>query len=137
MRRTTNYLTDVTVIKGEDETSTLIKLSYEDMPRTFENCYDAFWWAVAGTYHVYAAIDNIYSEQTSSKYQKELRKTWRAFLKWYQRVHRDRNTSAGVFRSDMVIASVIWRKHSITITIGEAANMKFNVELYKKGEENN
>ena len=136
MKRTKNYLTDVTVIKGDEQT-TKIELSYEDMPRTFKNHYDAFWWAVAFACHVYDAVDNIYSIQTSNENRKEFRKTVKTLVKWLRREHLDRHSLGGIFRYKTVTASVVRRKRLITITIGETENIKFNVELYKKGEENN
>lgn len=137
MRKTKNYLTDVTVIKGEGETPVKIKLKYEEMPNTFGNLVDAFWETIVVLDKVCVAMEYIYGIKTSDEYKKEYRKTLRAFSKWVRHAHFDKYTSAGVFRSKMVTASVVWRKRFITITICETAKMKFKVELYKKGEECN
>jgi len=138
MKRTKNLLTSVTVIEGAvDETPVKMKLTYEEMPITFGNLVDAVEKAFVALEVVCYAIEYICSLQTINEYKKELRKTARAFLKWYGRITDDKNSLGGVFRYKTVTASVVRRKHSIILTIGETANMKFNVELYKKGEENN
>lgn len=137
MKRTKNYLTDVTVIKGEGETPVKIKLKYEEMPNTFGNSVDAFCESIVVLDKVCDAMEYIYGIKTSDEYKKEYRKTLRAFSKWSWRNHLDRSTSAGVFRYKKVTASVVWRKRFITITICETAKMKFKVEFYEKGEECN
>ena len=138
MRRTKNFLTSVTVIEGAiDETPVKMKLTYEEMPITFGNLADSLCKAFVALEVVCYAIEYICSLQTINEYKKELRKTGRAFMKWYGRIMHDRYSLAGVFRYKTVTASAVRRKHSVILTICETANTKFNVELYKKGEENN